>query len=101
MHTKISPIPLLDTTNLVEWAPALKQTYHRNYYAMYSSLWDGIATAPRDVMLDSERRILDHARRIEVFAVRSDAMPPGNLTEMTGDERQLLAAWLAAGAKAE
>jgi uncharacterized membrane protein len=64
-------------------------------------VWDGIASAPKDVRLDSERRILDHARRIEVFAVRSNAMPPGNVTEMTGEERQLLAAWLAAGAKAE
>ena len=33
--------------------------------------------------------------------MRSDAMPPGNVTEMTGEERALLAAWLAAGAKAE
>jgi uncharacterized membrane protein len=64
-------------------------------------VWEGIAVAPKDVMLDSDRRILDHARLIEVFAVRSDAMPPGNVTEMTGDERHLLAAWLAAGAKAE
>jgi len=24
-------------------------------------------------------------------------MPPGNVTEMTDDERQVLAAWLAAG----
>ena len=46
MHTKISPIPLLDTTNLVEWAPALKQSYHRNYYAMYSSVFGGITTEP-------------------------------------------------------
>ncbi|MDQ2083417.1 urate hydroxylase PuuD [Xanthobacteraceae bacterium Astr-EGSB] len=64
-------------------------------------VWDGIATAPKDVRLDSERAILDHARRIEVFAVRSNAMPPGNITEMTGEERALLAAWLAAGAWAE
>jgi uncharacterized membrane protein len=26
-------------------------------------------------------------------------MPPGNVTEMTDDERGLLAAWLVAGAK--
>jgi uncharacterized membrane protein len=52
-------------------------------------------------MLDSAQRIRDHARLIEVFAVRSNAMPPGNVTEMTGEERQLLAAWLAAGAKTE
>ena len=64
-------------------------------------VWDGIAAAPKGVMLDSARRILDHARLIEVFAVRSDAMPPGNVTEMSGEERQLLATWLAASAKTE
>jgi uncharacterized membrane protein len=30
--------------------------------------------------------------------VRSQAMPPGNITEMTSKERLLLASWLAAGA---
>jgi uncharacterized membrane protein len=64
-------------------------------------VWDGIATAPKDVRLDSERAIVDHARRIEAYAVRSNAMPPGNVTEMTGEERALIAAWLAAGGKAE
>ena len=64
-------------------------------------VWDGIAAAPKGVMLDTARRIRDHARLIEVFAVRSDAMPPGNVTEMSGEERRLLAAWLAAGAKTE
>lgn len=64
-------------------------------------VWDGLATAPKQVELDSDRGILDHARLIELFAVRSDAMPPGNVTEMTGEERALLAAWIAAGAKAE
>jgi uncharacterized membrane protein len=28
-------------------------------------------------------------------------MPPGNVTEITPEERQLLAAWLAAGAPVE
>lgn len=64
-------------------------------------VWDGIATAPKDVRLDSERTILDHARRIEAYAVRSNAMPPGNVTEMTSEERALIAAWLAAGAAAD
>ena len=34
-------------------------------------------------------------------AVRTHAMPPGNLTEITADERRVLAAWIAGGAKAE
>ena len=64
-------------------------------------VWEGIATAPKGVALDSAARIRDHARLIDLFAVRSDAMPPGNVTEMSGEERRLLAAWLAGGAKAE
>jgi uncharacterized membrane protein len=35
---------------------------------------------------------------IEINSVRSNAMPPGNITEMTPQERGILAAWLAAGA---
>ena len=42
-----------------------------------------------------------HARLIEINAVRSRAMPPGNITEMTAQEREILAAWLAAGAPAQ
>jgi uncharacterized membrane protein len=34
---------------------------------------------------------------IELTAVRTNAMPPGNVTEMTPDERRILADWLAAG----
>jgi uncharacterized membrane protein len=34
------------------------------------------------------------------MAVTTDAMPPANLTEMTDDERRLLAEWLSAGAPA-
>jgi uncharacterized membrane protein len=33
--------------------------------------------------------------------VRSSAMPPGNITEITAAERGKLAAWLAAGAPAK
>ncbi len=60
--------------------------------------WPGIATAPKGVMLDTPERIRGHATLIALAAVRSDAMPPGNVTEMTGEERAMLAAWIAAGA---
>ena len=42
-----------------------------------------------------------HAPLISLQAVRSDAMPPGNVTDMTAAERQVLAAWIAAGAPAK
>lgn len=64
-------------------------------------VWAGIAHAPRDLRLDEPDSIRRHARLIDLQAVRTHAMPPGNVTEMTPDERALLASWLAAGAPAE
>jgi uncharacterized membrane protein len=61
-------------------------------------VWMGIPTAPRGVRLDSPEEILRHAQLIDAYAVRSQAMPPGNVSEMTPKERLLLASWFAAGA---
>ena len=61
-------------------------------------VWDGIATAPKGVRLDDAAHIKQHASLIDINAARSKAMPPGNVTEMTPEERQIIAAWLAAGA---
>jgi len=61
-------------------------------------VWDGFATAPKGVLLDAREAIVRRAHLIDIYAVRSLAMPPGNVTEMTPEERQTLAAWLAAGA---
>ncbi len=64
-------------------------------------VWDGIAAAPEGILLDSDEQILKHAPLIAIVAVRSNAMPPGNITEMTNDERLVLASWLASGAPAK
>ena len=64
-------------------------------------VWPGIPAAPRGVMLDDSDQIQRHASLIEAYAVRSQAMPPGNITEMTSKERLMLASWLAAGAPAK
>ena len=64
-------------------------------------VWAGIAHAPNDVVLDTPERIQAHARLIDLNAVRSNAMPPGNVTDMTAEERALLAAWVAAGKMAK
>jgi uncharacterized membrane protein len=60
----------------------------------------GIAVAPKGVRLDTPQGIRAHAAAIEAQAVRTHAMPLGNLTHMTDDERVTLGAWLAAGAPA-
>jgi uncharacterized membrane protein len=64
-------------------------------------VWPGISTPPQGILLDTPESIRRHARLIEINAVRSRAMPPGNVTEMTPQERAVLAAWLAAGAPAQ
>ena len=61
-------------------------------------VWDGIPAAPKGVLLDTDEHIKTYAALIDIVAVRSNFMPPGNITEMTNDERLVLASWLAAGA---
>ena len=61
-------------------------------------VWAGIPVSPKGVALDTDEQIRRHASLIELVAVRSRAMPPGNITEMTPQERLTLASWLAAGA---
>ena len=64
-------------------------------------VWDGIAAAPKGVLLDSDDQIRRHAPLIEIVAVRSNAMPPGNITDMTRRAARVLASWLASGAPAQ
>ena len=64
-------------------------------------VWEGSASPPKDVMLDTPERIRLHAREIYLQAAHTDAMPPGNVTELTPEERGMLAAWYEAGAPAE
>jgi uncharacterized membrane protein len=64
-------------------------------------VWAGLAAPPKGVLLDTDEHIRLHAPLVAAAAVRSDAMPPGNITEMTPDERLTLASWLAAGAPAQ
>ena len=61
-------------------------------------VWLGIQRAPKGVLLDTTERIAAHAREIAVSAAWSSAMPPSNVTDLTPEERRLLAAWVAAGA---
>ncbi len=55
--------------------------------------YEGIYHAPKGVVLESDAEIGAHAREIYLQAGRSHAMPPGNVTEVTSEERALLVAW--------
>jgi uncharacterized membrane protein len=61
-------------------------------------VWADIVTAPKGVRLDDADHIRRNAPLIGRIAVWSNAMPPGNVTDMTTAERATLAAWLDAGA---
>jgi len=56
-------------------------------------VWEGIGAAPKGVMLDTADRIKLHAGQIVLNSVLSNAMPPGNITEISAVERGVLAAW--------
>lgn len=58
----------------------------------------GFAQAPAGVMLDTPERIKAAAARIHQQTVATQAMPIGNVTQMTAEERALLGRWLAGGA---
>lgn len=57
-------------------------------------VWAGIVTARKEILLDAPEHIHRNIRLIGRFAAWSSAMPPGNVTEMTGEERAILAAYI-------
>ncbi len=61
-------------------------------------VWEGIYEAPKNVILDNDVAIANHAEQIAVQAGYSHAMPPGNRTEMTEAERALIVEWYREGA---
>jgi uncharacterized membrane protein len=60
---------------------------------------EGIAAAPKGILLETPAQIVANATAIRQQAVASHAMPLGNLTQMTDDERARLGAWIDAGAR--
>ncbi|MGN4063055.1 urate hydroxylase PuuD [Burkholderia gladioli] len=57
-----------------------------------------MGSAPAGVMFDTPKQIAQNAQRIYQQAVQLKAMPIGNVTHMTDDERTKIAAWFEAGA---
>ncbi len=57
---------------------------------------DKIKQAPKGIMFASTDDLKRYAKQIEAQSVRNKAMPLGNKTGMTLEERQKLGAWLAA-----
>ena len=58
----------------------------------------GFAQPPKGVMLETSEQVVQHAAKI-AETVGNRYMPIGNLTQMTDDERALIAQWFADGAR--
>ena len=56
--------------------------------------WPGVRHAPKGVVMETPEQIEALAPRIASAAVWSNAMPPGNITEIDDGERAVLAGWL-------
>ena len=61
----------------------------------------GGAAAPLGVVLETPEQIRSRADAIEEVAVRTRAMPLGNVTGMTDEERELVGRWIDQGARLE
>jgi uncharacterized membrane protein len=59
----------------------------------------GFVQPPGGLALDTPEQVKAAAQRIHQQTIATQAMPIGNLTKMTDDERALLGKWLAEGAK--
>jgi uncharacterized membrane protein len=59
----------------------------------------GFAVAPAGVLLDTPAHIVINAQRIRLQSVATQAMPLGNLTNMTPAERVLIGRWIDQGAR--
>jgi uncharacterized membrane protein len=62
-------------------------------------VWEGITAAPKGILLDSTEHIHRNLRLAARNAGWASAMPPGNVTEMTGEERAVIAAYMALDGK--
>ena len=63
--------------------------------------FQGFAEAPKGVKLDTPERVRAQALQIHQQTVLSRAMPPGNLTGLTEEERSLIDRWYRSGAGVE
>lgn len=55
--------------------------------------YDGVYWAPKDVELDSEKKIAKYAKQIYLQAGRTTAMPPANVSYIEPEERAAIVAW--------
>ena len=92
---RVSRADLEPSSELVENAQLVVQSRCSMCHAE-KPLWPGVGAAPKGVKLETLREIEAHAGAIRAAAVLTHSMPPGNVTQITADERKMLADWLEA-----
>lgn len=55
--------------------------------------FEGIGIAPHGILLDSPEAIERNKALVRLQAVITHAMPPNNVSEITPEERRILAQW--------
>jgi uncharacterized membrane protein len=82
--------------------PAVQQVFVARCVTCHSitPTRQGITAAPKGVMFDTQVEIVANARRAYDQVVVTKAMPLGNVTGMTDDERELIGRWVRSGAPA-
>ncbi|MGV0818340.1 urate hydroxylase PuuD [Martelella sp. AMO21009] len=68
---------------------------------MAEPVYEGIHRPPLNVRFETDAEIASRANQIYLQAGRSHAMPPGNVTGMTPDERAKLVAWYRSSTQAK
>jgi uncharacterized membrane protein len=78
---------------------AVRQIVDQRCTACHSLHPTLVSEAPLGLRLDTPQEIQRYAPDVKGMAVDSTAMPLGNVTKMTQEERQLLGRWIDQGAK--
>ncbi|MCF6327168.1 MAG: urate hydroxylase PuuD [Devosiaceae bacterium] len=55
--------------------------------------WPGVNQAPKGVLLDNDANIAKYAQQIYLQSGITNAMPPGNVVEMSNEDRSLIVEW--------
>ena len=95
---RIIPLPAVEGAVTFERVRAIMGQRCINCHSPVPT-FPGLAQAPGGVLLQAPDGVTKNAQRIYQQVVVTRMMPLGNVTQMTDQERAVIAAWIAAGAK--
>ncbi len=90
---KTKPSEKTSTTSALENA-ALKVVQARCSVCHSANPTDFVDAPPSGVLLETSAHMRQYASKIHQQTIAANIMPPGNLTDMTQEERAILASWL-------